>query len=109
MILEEYVPSTCTTHGHKKYRCADCGKFVSSESLDLEPHDPEDEPVITKAATCTESGEGYYMCKNCGQIIPNMIVFIQSPGHKWMMTVVYGDDGKAISETVCEVCGEKRE
>jgi len=95
--LYEYKPATCTNYGEKRRDCADCDRFISTETPALGHSVVTDKAV---AATCENAGltEGSH-CAVCGEVFVAQEVVEQLP-HNYTVT--------SEVATTCTVLGYKQ-
>jgi len=96
--------ATCTQKGSAVESCFVCGEVVSTEEVDMLPHQL-DGGTITKMPTADENGIIVYTCTSCGQAEEREI-FKLSAIHVEKIKVVYanGYASSGISNTACSYC-----
>ena len=83
------MAATCTSEGAKMQRCEKCGYILSSQKIDMLPH--ETEWVTEEEATCQKFGLKYQQCKDCKAVF----IYIQTEK---------ADHTPDITGTKCKVC-----
>lgn len=103
--LVSSIDATCTSVGHKYYKCELCAK-TKTETVPALGH-TVGEWVVDSEASCTASGVKHTSCTVCGKLIEN--VYMPASGHNYVSVVTRKAtcDQPGIITTTCSVCGDK--